>query len=407
MKLKKSEISNIFIILAILFQCCFFHLVPISSNMTYGMLFSAAIAYLLSMKDKTNVKYADKYLIRVFVFVFLLQGAYTIISGKQSLIDFVTVITPMLAIILFRPLLRMINRDNSVDRLIDIIVFITAVYMAVVIVNVIFRNATGQPIIKTEFYLYDSGYRNGRLRIMLISPFLLLAPICAFYKIIAEEGKKLKYIISFLVLVIGVFYVEQTRMNQIILVVCCALMYSTKIKNKRIKYIIYFLSFVLFIIGYLLGYSNDFLSSFSVTNQDYGVSTIYRMYEYTHALNNIKMSPLFGEGLISNYLQKVSYGGYSFSYNHTDIGLIGTLSYLGISAIPLVIMPLYRYIKKYFAINRKNRGASIYVLFVGIMVYFILTQITLSITDSVRIFAWPFVLALLEHCSNVLCRGDV
>lgn len=406
MRIKKSTISDILIVFALLFQCCFFHFFSISGLMSRAMLVCIIATWLLSfiIRKDVNDKFANRYIFSIFVFVFLVQGAYTIITGKQSLKEYFEVLMPMMAILLFSPLLKKMKEEDSVWNVVDIITSITSIYMFVVLINAFMRNTTGSPLIHTDYYLYDSGFRNGRLRIMIITPFLILAPICIFLELIFERGKAKKffYIIEFIICVGVIFYVEQTRMNQIMLIVCCAVMFSLKINNKGIRTLIYIFSAVLMLMGMVFGYSNEFINSFSVSNKDYGVSTAYRIYEYQHAFKNIIANPIFGEGFVGNYLQKVSYGGYNFNYNHTDIGLIGTISYLGISSIPLIIWPLCRYVFIYLKIPKQNRNGQTYMLYTGVLLYVILSQFTLSITDSVRIFAFPFVLAILEFCSQKL-----
>lgn len=404
MKVRISKIETLLVLLCILFQCSFFHLVP-ANYMARLMTIFIIVTWVVSMIISRLKSYANIYILNVVIFVFILQGLYTIFSGKQSLSDYCSAIYLMLAVLLFKPILDIFKRENTINNLLDSICFLMIIYMTIIIVNALTRNLSGMPLISNTYFLQVAGTRNGRMRLTLFSPFTLLIPIYAFGRLLGGS-RKILHFFALILTSIALVYVEQTRMMEATFVITCILMISLKISNIKYKIIIYLICIAILVGSLLFGnlsfYSNAFIQSFSTKSGENSVSTLNRIYEIQIAFHDWIKNPIFGTGILNKYKIEKIYNGYRLLYNHTDLGLYGMISYMGISSVFLFIIPVNRYIKMAFRIPKKKRSCTECYIYIGILSYIVVSSVTIIITDNVRIFAWPFALAILEFYKEYL-----
>ena len=396
MKIKTTSIQKLLIILCILSQSSFFHLVD-STGMLALTTLLILVTFSISIIYKIQNPYIDKYILEVICLVFLLQGFYTVLFKNQDIISYITAISPMLAILLVRPLYIAFIKNHNFYDLLDIISFLMNIYMCIIILNAFLININGNVLVNTDYFLQDFGMRSDRLRIMIDSPFQLIMPIYSFSMIIDRAKCKKLHYFTFLIHTFALFYVTQTRILIVTFVITISIMISMKIPQKKYKYILYVFVFFTIVIGLSKGVFDSFFSSFSINNYENGSSTRTRLIELEIAIKNWLKNPILGTGITLDYKMPMSQYGYRFIYNYTDLGLIGSISYMGISFIVLFIMPVVRHLRFITHVTKKYRQNKEFIIYIGLLTYICVSSFTILITDNFRIFGWPFVLAILEY----------
>ena len=118
----------------------------------------------------------------------------------------------------------------------------------------------------------------------------------------------------------------------------------------------------------------------------------------SYAIEQFISNPFTGYGMnLSDFV--INHSGIQFLYSHKDIGIIGTLGRLGVFYFGVYIIPMIYYGGVLIGILKeveKQYTRQEYSFLIGLYVYLLFTTISLLVTDSVRIYAWPFYLALFE-----------
>lgn len=110
-------------------------------------------------------------------------------------------------------------------------------------------------------------------------------------------------------------------------------------------------------------------------------------------------SPFFGYGL-TTLTKVISVHNLTFLYSHVDVGAIGSLARLGLPFLGFYCWPMLRFLR--LLLDKKSRKClgKKYCLPYGLFCYLCITSISLLVTDAVRIYSFPFYIALFEfyHC---------
>lgn len=394
--IKKSSLLFVLLTLAILLQNLFFRIINPTSTTTLLLTLDIFLMFILSysMTGNRDCHYLYRYIILVFVVVLIPQTLYGFVQG-QSVSDYIDVIKGPIYILLSIPVLKLFMKDKAVDRVLNMIVFLTVISLMLLLVNSIMLNEVGRSLLPFDYFQLPPNGRNHRLRILLISDFLSFVSIYSFSNFIAK--KHISYLFPFAICLGAEFYIEQTRMIEMSIIAACVIIYALSISKKRYKYLLYFVAGGILVYGFGAEWFSDFFDSFSIQNTTTGVSTLYRTIEWRTAWDLIIRHPILGTGMVKNYRFSVNLTGIPVMYDHTDIGIVGTITYIGlIGTIALFIAPYIRCCKTFFQIQKKNRQDRDFYFYAGLFVYITVTAATIIVTDNSRIFVWPFVLAVEE-----------
>lgn len=273
---------------------------------------------------------------------------------------------------------------------------IVSITLGVILIFAIIYNFRNIQLFGIESY-YLLIRRNNRLRLWDLSSMEGFAALWSFYNILYSNKNRIKHFIFLLIIFISLFYVEQTRMMQIAIILSMIVMYIMKdARHKKQLVLRIVLSIVMFLLFIFTGWWQELSMLFSV-NGRYGFSTTVRFDEIDYTLSLIRENPIFGTGLVTAETSEHVdfYEGHGL-FNYTDIGIIGLVAQIGIASIFVYILPMIRFL--YILIKtRKFKNEEPYSYLLGIYIYLVITSISLIITNNKRIFAWPFCLAFYEY----------
>lgn len=349
------------------------------------------------MEFNGQCSFLYKYNWFVIVFVLIPQTIYGFVQG-QTVSEYIDAVRGATYLLLSAPLLKLFIYHNKTDRVMDMIALLTTISLGILLANSFVLNMTGTSLLPYDYFQMPSYGRSNRLRILLISNFLSFVSIYAFSNLLSGFPKKVLNIATVCIALGAEFYVEQTRMIELGIIASFLIIFSMKIKKKRYKILIYFSSVCIALFGIINEWFAGFWNTFSIENSKTGISTLIRTIELKAAVGLIFENPILGTGMVANYRLPVTISGHSIIYDHTDIGIIGTVTYIGIiGTLVLFVFPYCRCVNTLVHIPEQHRETRDYYFLIGIVVYVTLTAGTILITDNARIFVWPFILAFEEY----------
>lgn len=147
---------------------------------------------------------------------------------------------------------------------------------------------------------------------------------------------------------------------------------------------------------------NTFFNTFSVDNVESGSNTSIRLEAIAYYMGYILKCPLTGQGFINAanstelYVLLRGLGGHFY---YDDIGMIGTASRFGVPGFVFQLLLLSFFWKTQNAIGDKKER----IFLIGLMSYYLLSMISLSMFDTQRIFVLAITLAVFDYL-NTLCK---
>lgn len=297
------------------------------------------------------------------------------------------------------------NSRNKM-KLFDIMNVVAIIWYLVIIYQHIEYAASGRFVFNMQELLTSSTReitRSHGIRISLKS----LGNIMILYNFDAIFNRKKSRFgrnISFMALALGAFcmvFIQQTRaMTFVVLCSIAAIMvFGTKKVGKKL--LMFAIGIIAFGVLIYTGTIASFFESFStrVSNVNHYGTTI-RLEAVAYYLECLLKNPLLGNGFTSSmYYPQVQHGS-SMKYFYFDVGVIGLLGEVGLMAIPLYIYPLYRIIRNTYRLFR-GKQISEYGFLAGITVYLLLSSITLLITSTNLMIAFPVIYAYSEYVNAV------
>ncbi|MEH7440204.1 O-antigen ligase family protein [Neobacillus drentensis] len=407
MKISKTQLIYLGLILCILLQNSFFHLINPSSTMTLLLLLDIAVLFLLSLTTRAYGagKYLNKYLLMVIIVVIIPQTIYAITLG-ETVNGYIDVIRGPFSLFLALPVLVLMVRKNSIEYLLDKVAFLTTISLAILLANSFALNNMGVSLLPFDYFQMPLIKRGDWVRILLISDFLSFTSIYSFCKVLKGKKNRGLFLFSFIICFLSEIYIEQSRVMIMAIAASCLIVFSQTLKRNKIWF--YFLAIIFVIIGLFGDWFSSVFEIFSVENEGLGVSTLTRINEISYAIQLIKEHPFMGTGMVHDYYFIVYTNGFSYEYNHTDIGILGCISYIGlIGTIVYFVAPYIRCLKTIKFYSNKNNDSLEYSFMLGILIYVTITALTILIIDNARIFVWPFILAVFEFCRYQYVKNQV
>lgn len=396
MKVTITRIYYVLFILCILLEIRAFNIVNASMELTMALLFDVVLLFVLALWDKkiNPGKWIYRYIVLVFAVIVIPQTIYAFYQG-ETIDGYIDVIRHIIFILLAVPLIKYFCRKRSIVELLDVITLLTTITLVLVLVNSFSLNNFGTQLIPFDYFQKPSTGRWGRIRLFLITDFTGFAYIYSFARLIKKESRNILYLTSLVVCLASEIYVEQARMLYMAMIATSIFMYAQALKGKKIG--LYIAAGFMVIFGWMGDWFDSFFSMFSVNNAGVGISSLIRINEVKYAFELIKQHPVLGTGMVAQYLFPVTQDGFYFEYNHTDIGLLGTITYIGLLGASIIfIIPYIRGLRTVWQCSVKDKDSFEYYFLFGLWVYITITSLTVIITDSARIFVWPFVIAINE-----------
>lgn len=301
------------------------------------------------------------------------------------------------------PFLAMFDASDQEDTVFKILNVIALVWYLIVIYQHFAYELSGTVVFNMQELISSSTRdveRSYGIRISLksVGNIMILYNFDAFFN---KRKKGFKRIQDLIMLLLGVYcliIIQQTR-AMIFVVVCSiaviAIMGADKLKSKTTVFALGLIAIgVLFYTGILGNFFESFSLSTSNANR-YGTSI--RLGAFAYYVKCFFDNPLLGNGFTSDYFYPNIQHSSSGMFFYSDVGLIGLLGEVGITAIVFYLYPLYRGIKTSFtAITIGERGK--YSFMIGLCCYLILSSITLIITATNLMAAFPIIIAYIEKC---------
>lgn len=239
--------------------------------------------------------------------------------------------------------------------------------------------------------------RNGLQRIDAI-PLFGVVTVYFVYKWL--QTKKYVYLISVLLLIIYPMAIIQVRYLSVVVIATLIIMLYLKPTNTNDSAIIKILMSLLLIVIAIFGGAKQILSLFSLNNE-YAASTSVRFEAMSHFWNLIKETHNFlaGLGFLSPWssqasllLQRNQWQDYYLS----DLGIFGGLIVLGLLGIIVYGLLYYIAIRSFKDSKIVSQDNYLQIIIGGLLVYLILSCLSLNIFDMNRAIDAPFYLSIFS-----------
>lgn len=405
-KYNKSPIYNIilfaFITIAGLFEIVSLPILS-DANMQYSIVFIFSVALFFNAMINTRIRditktysmyfYAFSVYLAFFIIVHCFYGAIHYNEGLRSLFASAKYFG---FFFLFIPLIYTIHINNGYKQLLRNIAVITLVIMAFKTLKAFAYNFAGINILNAiEF---DTRY--GRLRL----GFPVFGPLVFMYfvdKLLNTKINKRKYYLYLVIIVYFLFYliyINMTRMNIIgyILTLTVMILFRKRPKNKQIIITVT----VAFMVAILLSSNifENFVSTFSETDAELGVSTIARNNSNEYFKQFPRQNQLLGMGFLAvdTPVRAALFSGADGAFHLDDLGIKNMYYHYGITGIILAVLVLARmlYLAIYIVFFSESKNK---LLIIGITVFVAFTQPSLCIFDGQRITSLILYWAIFEY----------
>jgi len=405
-KYNKSPIYNIILFLVITISGLFEIVsLPILSDqaMQYNISFIIVVGLFFNSMINTRIRNITKtysmffYAFSVYLALFIIVHCfYAAIQYDEGLRSLYATAKFFIYLILFIPMIYTIHINDGYEQLLRNIAAITLIIVAFKSLKAFAYDFAGINILKA--ISFDTRY--GRMRM----GFPVFGPVVFVYfvdKLLNTSPKKKVFYIYLAIVSYFIFYVlyiNMTRMNIIgyILTLTIMLLVKKRPKNKQIISI-----FIIGALAAVLLSSNmfdNFVSTFSETDEELGSSTLARNLAGEYFKQFPKKNPYLAMGFLSpdTAIRNAVFFGPDGTYCLDDLGIKNMYLHYGISGIILAALILGRmlYLAIYiiFFSTSKNK-----LIITGITVFVTFTQPSLCIFDGQRILGLVIYWAIFEY----------
>ncbi len=411
-KIKTKGLSEfIFLTLTILISYRFFYLVEYprflalahwiyNRALIYALI--SSVYFLIFKKLKSESKWLRNYCIVLYLVVFATTIYSVALLPRQSLYDTVRVASTFLIPVLSVMFLDYFIKVGTVEHFFSFLNIVSFIWNILIIVqSILYKNGIllfdFQSYFIGDVYVRNEGIRMGTgilSQCMILYNFSFL-----FQSTKKTRGKWIYHLILFVVGMYCIFFIAQTRAEQVYILVALASIVFIGGKNLRSKLV----TVLALVAGIYLLTNSDFLDKIIVllgTTARNTNSVINRKYAYQYYWTIIKTKPLFGNGFALT--TNIAYPYYSLEHGslgrafYSDVGIVGLLANIGMTAIFVYIWPLFRMGKILLYLIRRSSWKQ-YSYELSIYIYIVLSSATLITTDGEKMFQFAFLLAFFEY----------
>lgn len=365
-----------------------------ASNKTGLAIYSIVLflIHLIYNKGKLKLNIFGNYILILFIFLFL-NSLVSMLLWGYSLTQVLWEILPFTILFLYFPLCEIFQNDNNYEFFIKIGQITISIVSILFIFQVYSYHGLSTVFLKIENIIPISYIYNLTAPLRIYSVFeglVRVFVILVAWKIIANNFKKSFWdIISLLLMLVAILYVDQSRYYLVTVLIAILSMYF--IYNRRrltvssLLWTFIFGTAGLFIILNRFGsisnsISDNTGSSFART----GAIEYYFEKIFTYPLGLGLPTPEKGTSL---YYFIKGPDGY---FNYDDIGIFGTLGSLGIPGFIWYILLTIKLVMIWI----KKLGSN--VLIAGLLISFLMSLPIMSYLDRPRIIALILTLVIID-----------
>ena len=373
-----------------------------ASNKTGLAIYSIILFlfYLVYNKGKFKLNIFGNYILILFIFLFL-NSLVSMLLWGYSLTQVLWDILPFSILLLYFPLCELFQTDSNYALFVKIGQITISIVSILFIIQVYRYHGLPTVFLKIENIIPTSFIYNLTVPLRIYSVFeglVRVFVIIVAWKIIANQFKKSFWdIISLLLMLIAIFYVDQSRYYLVTVLIAILSMYL--IYNKR-RLTVSSLLWTL-----ILGTAGIFIilnrfGSISDSISDNTGSSFARTGAIEYYFDKIFTYPL-GLGLhtpekgTSLYYFIKGPDGY---FNYDDIGVFGTLGSLGLPGFIWYILLTIKLVMIWI----KKLGSN--ALTAGLLISFLMSLPIMSYLDRPRIIALMLTLVIISKESVKLNR---
>lgn len=300
---------------------------------------------------------------------------------------------PFLIFLMYFPLREWLRTEQNYEYFIKKGEFISSILAILFIVQVIIYKGLDTVFLAldgaiTERYIYTPslGLRIYSVFEGFIRVFILLVA----YRIIKHNFKKcFGDIISFILMLLAILLVDQSRFYLATLLTCCAVMFLME-NRKRLKLRSFVMLLIAGIVALLLAFRSvvSMLNTILINDGSFDARIKAIIYFLTTVRNHI----ICGMGIVvpsgGEYYGYIT--GPEGMYHYDDVGIIGVLASLGIIGFLWYIGITIKFVKICWKHLKHNAFAA------GIVTEFVLSIFTMSYLDKSRIISFMLTLTMLD-----------
>ncbi|WP_026692798.1 O-antigen ligase family protein [Peribacillus kribbensis] len=392
MQIKKSTLITFIFLIIIFLNERMFYFNDINNSLHVTLLLIITfVAFLLNSKQFLTRKFMFKEVITLYIIINIISLITTNLQFGQPLLLAISRYKYVFVVLLYIPITLMIGKIGT-ESIKKLIVKITSCLSLIYIIQALLYP-------KVIFLKVSYADRFNFTRFFDGAFFITLGLFLTISFIFKNKGliNNIKYYFAFLLQIIYIIFVAQTRnaIIPILLIIIILLLLKLKLNNVAsfFKVGIVLIAGIIFLAPYVL---NIFDSVLYDINRTEGTAAI-RSQAKQFIEEKIKEKPIFGYGLYNNNFFEGQYiTGSINKYFAQDVGIIGFVFQYGYIGLLLYVWMLIRIIFYSYKLFIINQGISVFYL--SFCLYLCLTSaftITLNV-DNTLIYLVIFM-ALLEN----------
>lgn len=405
--IRKKHIENIIFIFLILLNLNFFGLVSPSFYSSFCsdlnrtgeiiliVLLICVQSYHGGQLRLPKIPFWSRYIGFVF-FSILICGLYSIFRYNESLYDIYVMENCMITLLLIYALYNNFTSDKSFMK---ILLYMVIICIIVECFQSIVYNSFGIIFVRN---LEVARLRNSLLRYGNSSAYLPIYMLLVFggSKLVEELLPKVIRIVGVLLGLYALVFVEQTRVAILAFFVSAVLTILIKRQKFDQKCVVILALMVVMLWGYRLPQVQYIIQSLLPNSNEYisdQITISVRQENIAYRLGFIRDNPLFGMGIIralSSELKSIAYGPQGL-YFSSDVGVIDTFVSFGIFGIIMIVAIWVKWFKKVIFLV-KNRLIGYNAWYIGVVVYYLITSLTLGYFATSFIMCFVITNAILD-----------
>lgn len=385
----------------------FFYLLPlpdifggVASNKTFiGLISLICFIWMALVTKKINVgKYANLIL---FLYVFLLcQAFFEKYRFQYSTSSILFNLIPFLLFLMYFTIDTFLDDGKSFELFCLLCEWIT-IFLSICLllqllvynrIHFIFLNFT-----LSNWYTKYHVTANGRFA-GVSEGYIRIAVLISFFSIL-NGSKKGRFIaiLSFLLAMLDIIFVDQSRMYIIQTVISLFFMYLIAKKNKiNLNVILMIITFALLAAAILIPNLNSIINTLNNSNDGSNYARIGAIYYYLSFIGNYLFTGLGvyipDEGTSQYYFIKGGQGIYNFD----DIGIFGVLASMGVLILIWYLLVIIKNFRLSSSIKDKNEKALAF----GLSIMMLTGIFTSSYLDRERLISLVLTMAIINFCAR-------
>ena len=393
--INKKSMLYFWSILCVILSNRLFGITLLYSHRIEAVYLSWVVTLVLSLflyKDIIDLREKNSFLGYFLGYILISQliiCCYSMYTYNENILDML-ICSGGYFLLLFAYVLMIGMKLYGTEDFLRVFYTISAISMMILLINAVLKNSIG-----ISFLTSDASSKTVFMR-MSVGSLYEVTMILVFWRIVAKEAGR-KDVLIFLLGIILEIYVHQTRMTQMSLILAFFFIWLFHKGKTEIKLVQVLITVFFIIVFFSLGLHHEIIDSFSAdpsVNSNYA-SSLARLNSIDYFKDFLIDNPLIGMGWVrpkNDYLTLI-FAGPNHSAFFDDLGCIGQLFRQGILGIVIYLLLIVRLI--YIEVKLSD-GSKYKNLVLGILIYILVSAITLNCFDGQRILGTSFFIAVTE-----------